>query len=82
MRNHFTNLPFNSNLDLKLSSVSQDALRFTVESKIGMPRIIFGLLFGVPCLLLLSYGLRQQGIYILTALVFCPPWRSSAFCSG
>jgi hypothetical protein len=72
MQNYFTNLLFNSNLDLKLSSVSKDAMRFTVESKIGMPRIFLGLLFGVPCLLLLSYALRQQGIYILTALVFCP----------
>lgn len=72
MRNYFTNLLFDSNLDLKLSSVSKDATQFTVESKIGPPRIIFGLLFGVPCLLLLFYALRQQGIYIITALVFCP----------
>jgi hypothetical protein len=73
MRNYFTNLLFNSNLDLKLSSVSKDPTRFIVESRIGMPRIILSLLFGVPFLLLLSYALRQQGIYILTALVFCPP---------
>jgi hypothetical protein len=70
---YFTNLLFNSDLDLKLSTVSIDQTRFIVESKIGLPRIILGLLFGVPFLLLLSYALRQQGIHILTALVFCPP---------
>lgn len=73
MLNYFTTLLFNSDLDLKLSTVSISQTRFEVESEIGMPRIIFGLLFGVPFLLLLFYALRQQGIYILVALTFCPP---------
>ncbi len=73
MRNYFINLLFNSSLDLKLSTVSIDSTRFAVESRIGMPRILFGLLFGIPFLFLLSYAIFQQGIYILTALVFCPP---------
>lgn len=59
-------------MDLKLSSVSKDARCFTVESKIGIPRIILCLLFGVPCFFLISYAFRQQGGYVLIALLFCP----------
>lgn len=73
MTNPFSDLLFNSNLDLKLSSVFRDPVQFTVESKISMPRIFFGLLFGIPCCLLFFYALRQQGVYIFTALLFCPP---------
>jgi hypothetical protein len=73
MRKYFTNLLFNSDLDLKLSTVSIGPTEFTVKSKIGAPRIVLGLLFGIPFLLLLSYALLLQGIYLITALVFCPP---------
>lgn len=74
MTKYLENLLFNSNLDLSLSSISRDdPMRFIVRSRLGAPRIFLGLLFGIPCLFLINYAFRQQGIYLLISLVFCPP---------
>ncbi|ACM20571.1 hypothetical protein Geob_2217 [Geotalea daltonii FRC-32] len=74
MNKHFEDLLFNTNLDLSLSVINRDNLsQLSVTSRIGAPRVFLGLLFGIPCLVLLFYGVRHQGIYILLSLVFCPP---------
>jgi hypothetical protein len=74
MTKYFEDLLYNTDIDLSLSEISKDgSSSFVVKSKLSGPRIAFGLLFGIPCLVLIYYALRQQGIYFIFALVFCPP---------
>jgi hypothetical protein len=74
MNKYFCDILYDTDLDLNLSVISKDdPLRFIVRSRIGAPRIFFGLLFGIPCLVLIFYALSQHGIYLLLSLIFCPP---------
>lgn len=70
---YFEALLYDTDLDLSQSVISKvDSSYFVVKSRIGTPRIAFGLLFGIPCLVLMFYALHQQGIYFFIALFFCP----------
>lgn len=74
MFKYFEDLLYNTDLDLSQSVISKEnSSSFVVKSKISAPRMAFGLLFGIPCLVLVYYALRHQGIYFIFALAFCPP---------
>lgn len=74
MIKYFEDLLYNTDLDLSQSVISKEgSASFFVKSKFSGPRIGLGLLFGIPCLVLIYYALRQQGIYFIIALAFCPP---------
>ncbi len=71
---YFKNILYDTNLDIGQSVVNtDDPLRFVVRSRIGAPRIGLGILFGIPCLVLINYAFNQQGIMLLLSLIFCPP---------
>jgi len=62
-----------SALDLSQSRIDRnDISQFVVRAQLGPVRILLGLLFGIPCLLLLHSAWHHQGPAVLLALIFCP----------
>jgi hypothetical protein len=74
LRRQFENILANTDMDLSLSAVDRSApSRFTVRSKASPVRVFLGLLFGIPCLVLLWSAWDSGGFITWAALVFCPP---------
>lgn len=62
-----------SDIGLELSDVTVTDKVFAVKTRPGGPKIIFGLLFGVPGILLLFLVITSfNWLTLLLAIVFCP----------
>lgn len=74
LRRQFEDILANTDMDLSLSAVNRSTpSQFTVRSKASPIRVFLGLLFGIPCLVLLSSVWDNGGFIPWIALVFCPP---------
>ncbi|MDP2838311.1 MAG: hypothetical protein Q8O53_03495 [Candidatus Moranbacteria bacterium] len=62
-----------SDIGLALSEVTESSAVFTVRTKSGGPKLIFGILFGIPGVLLLYSALTTGGLMtLIAAIIFCP----------
>jgi len=83
LRRQFENILANTDMDLSLSAVDRSGpSQFTLRSKASPARVFLGLLFGIPCLILLWSAWDSGGFITWTALVFCPPLSIMAVLFG
>ncbi len=62
-----------SDIGLELSDITETQDMFSVRTRMGGPKIIFALLFGIPGLMLLLIAITSPNILTLClALIFCP----------
>ena len=74
LRHQLENILANTDMDLSLSAVDRSApSRFTVRSKASPVRVFLGLLFGIPCCMLLWSASNSGSFITWLSLVFCPP---------
>ncbi len=74
LRLQFENLLANTDMDLSLSEVDRSApSQFTIRSKASPVRVFMGMLFGIPCFVLLWSAWDSGGFITGAAIVFCPP---------
>lgn len=62
-----------SDIGLELSEVTETGEIFVVRTRPGGPKIIFGLLFGIPGVALLLLAIMSHDVAsVIAALIFCP----------
>ncbi len=62
-----------SDIGLDLSTITETTQVFSVRTIPGGPKIIFGLLFGLPALVLLFLAVISPSVgSIIAAIIFCP----------
>jgi hypothetical protein len=74
LRRHIDDALINSDMDLSISVVDRrDPSRWVVRSTPSPVRVFLGLLFDVPCLMLVAHAGDGGMFAAIAALLFCPP---------
>jgi hypothetical protein len=77
-------LLLDTDLDISLSRTEYDPeATFTIRSRAGLLRLAISLLFGLPCVALLSHAVQDGGfILLIAAALLCPPMALLAVLFG